>query len=66
MTDGWKIYRLCDVCWGKGKIMVANPEITDPPLPPVEIECPQCHGDTIILWGYGYEKSFDELPPEPS
>jgi len=60
MVDGWKIYRLCDVCWGTGtteRTLEGSVEI---------ITCPQCHGDTIIFWGYGYEKSFDELPPEPN
>ena len=64
--DGFSIYKKCDVCWGKGTIMVAHPEITDPPHPPIEIECPQCSGKKFILWGYGYEKSFDEIPVEPS
>jgi len=51
MADKYKIYHLCDVCWGRGVIdkMVSPPN--EPPVT-VEIECPQCVGQKLIYRGH--------------
>lgn len=63
--DAIKIYKRCDVCWGLGTIekVISEPNT---PLQTETVECPQCHGRKMIYWGIGYEKSFAEVPEEPS
>lgn len=51
MADGYKLYRLCDVCWGRGVIDRITSAPNEPPTTE-EIECPQCLGEKIIFWGW--------------
>ena len=62
--DGFTIWRICPSCNGTKikKIPIQDGE----GYQFQEIPCTECNEKGLRFFGYGYEKSFDELPPEPS
>lgn len=64
MANGYRVYRLCDSCWGRGT--VDNWEGEEHSF----VECPHCHGHKIKFWGWisedTYEMPQDEHEPPPS
>lgn len=39
-----KIWRVCNVCGGTGKVMAGEPI--------AEVECDTCHGDLVVMTGF--------------
>ena len=52
MANGYRVYRLCDACWGKGTVDRSNGE-------PGQMECPHCYGHKVKFWGWISEDTYD-------
>ena len=62
--DGFTIWQICPSCNGTKKKFIP---VTDGQISQlVEVDCTDCNEKGLKLWGYAYEKSFDEIPGEPT
>lgn len=62
MPNAYRVYLKCPACKGTGKQLLSQG--VDPPVNS-EVDCPQCDGTKMELYGWLTEALASDMPDEP-